>query len=320
MIFSKKVESIYQSQVLSRFDDHGTIFYFSEKDFPGLKKESFCFNGSDGQRLQGYFYFYDSVKEDKLIIFDHGMGGGHRSYFREIEMLCKKGYLVFSYDHTGCMESGGESPRGFSQSLNDLVQCMTALKESGKLENKTVDVMGHSWGAFAAMNIPKYFPEINHVVAMSGFICPYDMIKQVTCNIKGLYSRFFAIEEENNPEYCRVNVIDSLKDTKTKVLIIQSDDDKTVKIKNHFNKMKEGLKGNKNVTFMAVSGKNHNPNYTLEAVGLMEDFFKELSAKIKKKAFTTAKDKESFKNSFDWWKITEQDEEVWEKIYSHLES
>lgn len=319
MIFLKQIEKIYRKQVLTRFKDYGTVYYFSEKDFPGLKKYPFDFKGSDGQKLQGYFYCYDNPIAKRLVVFDHGMGGGHRSYFREIEMLCKKGYLVFSYDHTGCMESEGENTKGFSQSLNDLNCCINTLKNIPELKGYDFSVMGHSWGGFSSMNIPSLHPEISHVIAMSGFVSVQEMLKQIFYNIKGFYNYFYAIEETNNPVFSKVNTVESLKNTDTKVLIIHSKDDKTVNGKKHFEVIKDGLKENCNVEFMLLDGKNHNPNFEAEAVAYKDNFFKDLSKKLKNHELSTDEQKKSFVESYDWWKMTAQDEKVWEKIFNFLE-
>lgn len=320
MLFLKPIEKIYRKQVLTRFKDYGTIYYFSEKDFPGLNKVPFDFRGSDGQKLQGYFYSYENPISDRVIVFDHGMGGGHRSYFREIETLAKKGYLVFSYDHTGCMESEGENTCGFSQSLNDLDCCIKALKKVDFLKGFDISVMGHSWGGFSSMNIPALHPEISHVVAMSGFVSVYEMLKQIFYGVKSLYGYFYAIEEKNNPIFSKTNTVDSLKNTQSKVLIIHSADDKTVNSKKHFEVMKNALSSNSNIKFMLVGGKNHNPNYAGYAVTYKDEFFKILSKKLKKHQLSTDKQKEEFVKSFDWWKMTAQDEKVWEKIFDFLES
>ena len=234
MLLLKPIEKIYRKQVLTRFRDYGTVYYFSETDFPGLKKYPYSFTGSDGQKLQGYFYCYENPIADRLIVFEHGMGGGHRSYFREIETLAKKGYLVYSYDHTGCMESEGENIKGFSQSLNDLDCCIKALKNIAELKNYDISVMGHSWGGFSSMNIPALHPEISHVVAMSGFVSVSEMLKQIFYGKNSIYRYFYEIEEKNNPVFSKTNTIESLKNTNTKVLVIHSSDDKTVKSKKHF--------------------------------------------------------------------------------------
>lgn len=320
MIFLKQIEKIYRRQVLTRFKDYGTVYYFSEKDFPGLKKYPLDFKSSEGQKLQGYFYCYDRPVANRLVVFDHGMGGGHRSYFREIETLCKKGYLVFSYDHTGCMESEGENTRGFSQSLSDLDCCIKTIKAIPDLEGCDISVMGHSWGGFSSMNIPALHPEISHVVAMSGFVSVEEMLKQIFFGIKSFYGYFYAIEEKNNPVFSKTNTVESLKNTETKVLIIHSRDDKTVNGKKHFEVIKKGLSENRNVEFLLLDGKNHNPNFKPEAVAYKDKFFRDLSKKLKKKELKTEKQKKAFVESYDWWKMTAQDEKVWEKIFDFLES
>lgn len=320
MIFLKQVEKIYNKQVLTRFKDYGTIYYFSEKDFPGLKKVPFSFKGAQGQKLQGYFYSYPDPVKNRVIVFDHGIGGGHRSYFREIEALAKKGYLVYSYDHTGCMESEGENTRGFSQSLSDLNCCLKALKSIETIKNFDISVMGHSWGAFSCMNIPSLHPDVSHVVAMSGFVNVKEMLKQIFYNVKGFYEHFYAIERKNNPVFSKTNTVDSLKNTSTKVLIIHSSDDKTVSKKKHFDVMKDALSGNENISFLLVSGKNHNPNFEGYAVAYKDEFFKTLSKKLKAHQLSTDEEKKAFVNSFDWWKMTAQDEKVWDKIFDFLES
>ena len=63
------------------------------------------------------------------MVFDHGIGGGHLSYFKEIEMLCRGGYKVLGYDHAGCMESEGEYINGMTGSLPDLDSAINYLIE-----------------------------------------------------------------------------------------------------------------------------------------------------------------------------------------------
>ena len=130
MIFEKQVVNMYKGMMHTRCDDTETVFYFSAENFSGLKKEKYSFSSSLGHTLSGYIYSYESPISNRLVVFDHGFGGGHRSYMKEIEMLCRQGYKVFSYDHTGCMESQGENTNGFAQSLHDLDDCLTALKRT----------------------------------------------------------------------------------------------------------------------------------------------------------------------------------------------
>ena len=102
------IEKLYKKTLYVRHDDDGSVFYFDSSDFEGLKKEPHPLKNRRGEHLSGYFYYYDGYKPDALVIFEHGMGTGHRAYMREIERIAREGYLVYSYDHTGCTESGGE--------------------------------------------------------------------------------------------------------------------------------------------------------------------------------------------------------------------
>ena len=78
---------MYRGMAYTRCDDNGTAYYFSADDFAGLHKESYRFKSSKGYNLQGYLYYYDNPVKDRLVVFDHGLGGGHRSYMKEIEKL-----------------------------------------------------------------------------------------------------------------------------------------------------------------------------------------------------------------------------------------
>lgn len=315
MIYNK-INELYKSQVYSRADDNGCVFYFTADDFDSLKREEYSFPSCDGHTLKGAFYYYQGCDENRLVLFDHGMGSGHTGYMKEIEMLAKHGYKVFSYDHTGCMASGGETTGGFVQSLKDLNDALTALKRDEKYKNLSFSVVGHSWGAFSTMNICALHPDVTHIVAMSGFISVKEVVKQF---LGPLYKRIYAEEVKQNPDFIEYNALQSLRNSKVKALIIASDDDKTINCKKHFDVLQSQLKGQGNITFLKLTGKNHNPNYTEEAVKYKDAFFKEYSAVMRKKLLKTEEDKINFKARFDWDKMTVQDENVWKRIFEHLD-
>ncbi len=315
MIF-KKIYGIYRGMVYSRADDNGCVFYFSHRDFENLKKEEYSFSSVDGHTLKGAFYYYEGFDENRLVIFEHGMGSGHRGYMKEIEMLARHGYKVFSYDHTGCMESGGETTGGFVQSLKDLNDAVKALKNEEKYKNLDISVVGHSWGAFSTMNICALHPDISHVVAMSGFISVSDVLKQF---LGPFASKVYAEEEKVNPEFIKYSAVSSLKNSNVKALIITSGDDKTINCKKHFDVLERELSGQGNVTFLKLTGKNHNPNYTEDAVKYKDEFFKEYQKVLKKKLLASDEDKQSFRAKYDWHRMTAQDEKVWNVIFEHLE-
>lgn len=319
MIFEKQVVNIYKGMVYSRCDDTETVFYFSPEDFPNLRTESYLFKASAGHTLQGYIYEYENPIEDRLLVFDHGFGGGHRAYMKEIEMLARHGYRVFAYDHTGCMESGGETPNGLAQSLCDLNDCISSIKADKRFSSADISVMGHSWGAFSTLNIASLHPEISHIVAMCGFVSVEEMIGTFFSGImKGYRRAVFELEEKTNPRFSHFNAIESLSKVDTKALLIYSEDDPMCR-RTHYDALRAGLEGKENIKFMLVKGKAHNPNYTEEAVKYLGEFSSARTKLLKNKK-ATAEDKARFVASFDWDRMTAQDESVWNEIFNHLDS
>ncbi len=318
MIFEKQVVNIYKGMMHTRCDDTETVFYYSAADFAGLKSEAYPFQSSMGHTLQGYLYSYDNPIEKRLVVFDHGFGGGHRAYMKEIEKLCAHGYRVFAYDHTGCMESGGENPNGLAQSLCDLNDCLNAIKADERFVGADISVMGHSWGGFSTLNISALHPEISHIVALCGFVSVEEMMKTFFAGpLKGYRKAVLALERESNPTFFTYNAVESLRNANTKALLIYSEDDQLCR-RTHYDILKEGLAEKENVSFLFVSGKGHNPNYTADAVKLLGEFGK-ARTKFAKKKNATQEEKARFVASFDWEKITAQDEAVWNEIFAHLD-
>jgi len=316
-----KIEKAFRDTVYTRADDNGTIFYFSSDDFSGLYKTPYSLTSSDGHTLKGYFYFYDGYKNGRIIVFEHGMGSGHRGYMKEIELLARHGYLVFAYDHTGCMESGGETTGGFVQSLKDLNDVINTLKSDPDYKDLDISVVGHSWGAFSSLNIPAFHPDIKHIAALSGFISVPSLLNQFFGGIlSGIAKRIYEAEKNINPDFIDCNAVSALKNINAKVLIIHSNDDKTVSCRKNFDIMQKELSSNPNITFVRVSGKGHNPNYTADAVKYKDDFFKTYKKTIKKNLLKTDSDKSEFIKKYDWNRMTAQDEEIWNLIFNTLDS
>ena len=318
MIFEKQILKGYKDMIFIRFDDTETVFYYSADDFKGLSAQPFSFTASAGHSLKGYIYSYENPTENRLIIFDHGIGGGHRAYMKEIERLCSHGYEVLAYDHTGCMESGGASANGLAQSLCDLNDCLSAVKADPRFDGYDLSVVGHSWGAFSTLNISALHPEISHIVAMCGFVSVEEMIKTFFSGaLKGYRRAVFALEKEANPRFAELDAVSALSDSSVKALLIYSEDDPLCK-KVHYDILKNGLGGKENIEFLLVNGKGHNPNYTSDAVGYLGEFVSQRTKLCRKKCLTD-EEKRAFVASFDWERMTAQDDGVWQRIFEHLD-
>lgn len=314
MLLYNTVKKLYNKFIFARCDDAGLAYYFSAKDFDGINAAPYSFKGNNGQLLKGNFYYYDNYDESRIIVFDHGMGGGHLSYMREIEMLARHGYKVFAYDHTGCMESEGESTVGFTQSLADLDSCLKTLKSDKEYKDKNFAVVGHSWGGFSTLNISAFHPDLTHIVVLSGFVS----VDIIASRFGKLKKYIMQIEKEANPSYVGCNGAESLKNTKAKALLIYSDNDKMVNKQSNFDYLNAALRDRPCTEFVLESGKDHNPNYTADAVSYLAQYLSALAKQ--KKQLKTPELKKQFVASFDWQRMTEQDEYVWDKIFRHLDN
>ncbi|MBO4406716.1 MAG: alpha/beta fold hydrolase [Clostridia bacterium] len=323
MIFEKQILKRYRAAAFRRYDDTGTARYFGPEDFPGLIAEPVSFPNRAGDLLAGWFYSCFAPKEGRLVVFDHGIGGGHRSYMKEIALLAEAGYRVFAYDHTGCMASGGECTRGMSGSLADLDDALSYLRETHGIPDESISVIGHSWGGFAALNISRYHPFLSHVVAISGFL---SVPRLLASSLGGFplpapyREAICALERDVNPGYADSDAISSLAGSGAKVLLIYSDNDPLIRKKLHYDPLYEAFSQKSNFTFLLEKGKLHNPHYTREAVGLLSAYMRELSRKSKRRQLKTEEQRAAFRASFDWDAMTAQDPDVWEKILDHLGS
>lgn len=317
MIFEKQIVGTFRNNFLRRCDDTGTAFYYSAADFPGLEAEAFSFSSCKGHELKGYFYHYADPVPGRIVVFDHGFGGGHRSYMKEIELLCRHGYLVFSYDHTGCMESGGENIGGFSQSLVDLNDCLNALKATERCRALDFSVMGHSWGGFSTANICALHPDISHIVVLSGFLSVEKLVESFFSGIlKGYRKAILALDP--NPDFTRYNAVESLSGTDAQVLLVYSENDKMVSKSVHFDALKAGLSHKENIRFLLEKNKGHNPNYTEDAVAYLGQYSADVAKKAKN--LTTEEAKMVYRGSWNWDRMTDQDIMVWAEIFRTLDT
>lgn len=319
MIFEKQIIKTYKKIAFNRVDDKGTTFYFSCKDFPNLKSENFTFKSSHGHHLQGYFYYYENYIPNRLIIFDHGFGGGHRSYMKEIEKLCSSGFRVFSYDHTGCMESGGDSTNGMTTSLVDLNDCLTALKKDERFNTLDFSVIGHSWGGYSTLNISALHPDISHIVVLSGFVSVKRLIDAFFGGILKYYRKaIYKLEQESNPDFVGYDAIETLNNSNVKALLIYSSNDAMCKKSDTYDVLFNNLNKRNSLKFILLDNKGHNPNYTIDAVKYLNEYQIIKKKTKKQKLLETAEQKQKFINSFDWHKMTRQDEDVWQEIINWL--
>lgn len=319
MLFHRPIEKLYQKRTFRRCDNSGKVFYFTAQDFEGLSCRRYPFRSSRGHLLQGFLYSEPGHREGHIVVFDHGIGAGHLAYMQEIHRLTANGWMVFAYDHTGCFASEGDGTCGLSQSLRDLNDCLNALQADPQFAGYTFSVMGHSWGGYACLNIARFHPEVKHIIALAGFASVKRMVHSLFRGILKPYAKdILRLEAQSNPDSWECDAADALRHTDAQVCIIHSEDDPTVSYADNFLYLQEALKDRPNIAFVTMQGRRHNPNYTADAATYAASFFAELNQKSKKKQLSSDVQKREFVNSFDWQRMTAQDDVVWEKILNTL--
>ena len=301
----------YKKNLVRRYNKEVGIPYYSFKDFPNLKQDSFTFINSKNTEIHYFFYYYDNFKKDKIILFCPGIGPGHTAYLKEIELLARNGYKVLTLDYTGCGESGGESLQSLNMPTLDVNDLLNLLK----LKEEIV-VIGHSLGAYTTLNIINIRDEIKKAVVISGFVSIKKLVKSFA-HSSFVTSCVLKYEKKTLPDYFSVNNVEYLKNTKDNLFVIHSEDDTLVAYK-------VGLKAiedlhNPSIKILKKNGRKHNPNYTDEAVKYMSETFGKYYKLIKEKTIKTDEDKINYFKNVSLEKLTEQDKKMFEEIFNFID-
>ena len=301
----------YKQNLVRRYEKEPGIPYYSFKNFENFRQEAKVFTNSRGVEVHYFFYYYDSYKKDKVILFCPGIGPGHTAYLREIELLARHGYKVLTLDYTGCGESNGELLGSLNMPTLDAVNLLDLLHL-----NEEVIVMGHSLGGFTSFNLINTRKEIKKAIILSGFVSIKSLVKYyVKSNL--LTNIILKYENKTVPEYFEIDNIEYLKHTKDKLFVIQSDDDSMVPYKIALKIVEDS--NNPNIRTLKVSGRKHNPNYTDEAIKYMSESFGNYYRQIKNKIIKTDEDKINYFKNISLDRLTEQDEKMFEEIFKFIE-
>lgn len=315
-----RIKEEYDKKYFKREDDNHLLKYFRPSDFNDLSHKPISFKSNLGQKLNGYIFYNDNLKNYKnMIVFLHGAGGGYLSYMKEIYTLVKGGYLVFTYDYTATFSSEGEKLIGFSQPLIDLKYALEYIKCDPFFSKLDIYLMGHSWGAFCALNALNYKePIIKKVVALA----PITSVREVfNSNIKGLKKYLITpilmkYEYEKFGDVAYFNAFDAM-DSDVDILVVTSLDDPLVNAKQNTLKLKKYNKKD-NHHFLLVNNRLHNPNYTKDAANYLNFKLKEFNKLVKTKKLNTFEEMKKYFESTDWNRATAQDMDVFNQIFKFL--
>ena len=311
-----------------RCDGNLNLKYFTVEDFENLDCEKIEFKSDKGQMLRGNVYFNKKIKEKDikgLLVFVHGMGGGHLSYATEINTLASNGYKVFAYDNTGTCESEGKLLNGFYQSVLDLKCALEFIKSNEDLNKYNLGLIGHSWGAYTVCQSLKFDYDVKAVVSLSG--C--DSVERLFCYPMGVFGRYlkpfmFFWNKLKFGDEGITSTIDILKESnnETSILLMHGNLDKSCPIECSL--LRDSLndyENKENIQCIVFDEKYHNVYQTLESEKYLNKIFgkiEEYKKKYKGKELEE-KSKEVY-DSIDYKKITEEDKEVLETIVEFFDN
>ena len=310
-----------------RCEGNSKLKYYIANDFEELRiARPIEIKSNKGQTLRGNIYINKNTKEYKgLIVFVHGMGGGHLSYTTEINTLAKAGFIVIGYDNTGTCSSEGKKLKGFFQSVIDLDYVLNFIEKDKELNKYSIELVGHSWGAYTVCQSLQFNHSVKAVVAMSGFnssakvVC--DTMKNETkINFSFLKPFITTINFLTFGKKAIKNTIDILKNTKVPVLLLHGDLDTSVYIENSLVSNKEISKNNSNIKQIIYEGRFHNIYQTKESEEYLNITFGGLSELNKKyKGRPPEEEINKIYDSIDYKRMTEEDKEVMNMIVKFLE-
>lgn len=308
-----------------RCNGSSSLKYFTKDDFDGLQAQPVEFRSNKGQLLKGAVYTQQSVTEPiGLVVFAHGMGGGHLSYTTQINTFASAGFAVLAYDNTGTMASEGKSLGSFYQGVRDLRSALQFVHESEELSKYKVILAGHSWGGYAACQVLAY-EKPDGVVAISapdrtsGIFC--DGARQIAGFSMDFMRPFFALAAAvfggKNSHHSSASI---LAKTDVPVLILHGDMDQTVRLSNS-PLSSDLVKANPKIKTVLYQGKAHNVYQTKQSEKYLAETFGKIN-KTKKK-YGKGKMPDDVKKKLydiDYSLITQEDPEVMKTVTDFMKA
>lgn len=213
--------------------------------------------------LDGSFYYNRNVKEIKaLLVFCHGIGCGRENYLNRIDYFTKKGYLVFGYDLTGCVNSGGKGLGGLPQATIDLRNALQHVACEQTLANMPIVLYGHSWSGYACaalMNEGSY--NVKAIFTGSGFdssmgVAEVFMNEHYKSFKWTLMYYFKMVERIRFGKVAKYSAIDGINKFGGAVMVAHSKDDPTIPFSASIVKSKEKCT-NQNAVFISYEDRGH---------------------------------------------------------------
>lgn len=275
---------VYESIFSYRFEPEEWMAFVPE-DFPGLQQECCRFESMDGATLAGYKYSRENPDNEStpagVVVIAHGLGGGGQSLYMNVaDFFTENNYLVFAYDATGNGESEGDDVRGLPQGVRDLCSALDYVKTQPEYSELPIMLFGHSWGAYSSGAVLEYHPDISAVVMVSGFNESADMLEQESVATVGPVARLtlpyvYLYEKIKFGKFSQTSAVKGFQKSSADVMIIHSEDDTDVLIKNGYNIFYEKFGDSERFTFIKYENRGHSYVYCSEKSSAARQYLNE---------------------------------------------
>ena len=298
---------IYEKMFSARHEPDKRITFYTNEEF-GIDKDLYKVECPEGN-IVGYFYHKDDYDKTKLVIFCHGMNSSKEDYVQEACYIASKGYLVYMFDYLGTNESSGESLKGFSDGIYSLDMVLNQLNKDEKYKDLDLYVMGHSWGGYTCTSIVKLHPEVKGILGISPMISVFESSFHAPGNRPFFHALAFAMYDKFVfPSRYRINVKKALESYSGKIILVQSEDDPVVSFNSSVGYLRKKCK-NKNIEYIVLQNRLHNPDYTDQAVQNWKAF---------NDAYRAAEDKDKVFEETDFHACGEIDTSLWDTMLSKM--
>lgn len=199
-----------------------------EKDYP---RQEVSFKSGENT-LKGFLYGMDGNKG--LIVFAHGIGGGHEYYLGLITCLIDRGWSVFAYDCTGSGYSEGENSKGLAQSVIDLDKALDFAENDSRIKDMDKYLLGHSWGGYAVAAVLNFEHDIRASVSISGYYTPFAELAEACGDSYGkagilLYPLVWLYNKAEFGKDSSWSAVDGINRSGIPVLVIHGENDEIIK-------------------------------------------------------------------------------------------
>lgn len=269
--------TVYSTIFARRFET-GQAYRYSADEFPGLTEETVKFTNNSGTELSGYFYKCIEGEPKGLVVICHGFGGDANQFMDSAAFFAGNGFAVFSFDVTGSGKSGGSGAGGFPQYTMDLMSAIDFAKGLPEMQGLPVMLLGHSMGAYAAVNVFNFRDDVSAAALLAGFEKSIDLINAGGAKLAGPLVKLISplVKLWESIKFGRFSTgegVRRLVESDAGVLVAQSTDDDNVPFSIGFERFLKAAAGDKDFEFVELTGRGHDcVDFSLEATEYVKAF------------------------------------------------